>query len=121
MYSHRKKFENSALPISIVSAILKECIQNKSFDESINTLAVKYNISARTLQGYFETCTGLSPKKTLQLLRIRKAVQQMTNDPQHFNFRQYAYFDNSHFYKDLQQFLPDAVLQKLNRSGRLVF
>lgn len=115
-----KKFETSALPISIVSAILKECIQNKSFNESIDSLAVKYNISARTLQRYFETCTGLSTKKTLQLLRIRKAVEQMTDDPQHFDLRQYGYFDYSHFYKHLQQFLPDAVLQKLNRSGRPV-
>ena len=116
-----KKFESSALPISIVSAILKECVQNKSFNESVDNLAVKYNISARTLQRYFETCTGLSTKKTLQLLRIRKAVEQMTDDPQHFDLRQYGYFDYSHFYKHLQQLLPDAVLQKLNRSGRPVF
>ena len=108
------KMEGAVLPITIVSAIMDECSQSLNFNEPIEVLAEKYKISGRTLQRYFETCTGLSTKKTLQLLRIRKAVEQMAGSPEHFNFTQYGYYDYSHFYKHLQQFLSAGVLQKLS-------
>ncbi len=109
-----KKTDGAVLPITIVSAILHECSQTLNFNVPIEMLAEKYKISGRTLQRYFETCTGLSTKKTLQLLRIRKAVEQMARDAEHFNFINYGYYDYSHFYKHLQQFLPAGVLQKLS-------
>ncbi|MBC7937696.1 MAG: AraC family transcriptional regulator [Rhizobacter sp.] len=111
-----KKFEGSVLPISIVSEIIDNCSKTMAFTEPVENIAAKYAISSRTLQRYFEKCTSLSTKKTLQILRIRKAVEQMTGDPANFNFNHYGYYDYSHFYKHLQQFLPRVVLQKLNRD-----
>ena len=111
-----KKFEGSVLPITIVSEIIDQCSRNMAFADSIEGMAAKYAISSRTLQRYFEKCTSLSTKKTLQILRIRKAVEHMTTDPGGFNISQYGYYDYSHFYKHLQQFLPKPVLQKLNKS-----
>ncbi len=113
-----KKFEGSALPVTIVSEILDQCSRAVSFNPPIEEMAEKNGISSRTLQRYFEKCTGLSTKKTLQILRIRKAVEQMANDPGHFDHTQYGYYDYSHFYKHLQQFLDKNVLQKLLKNIR---
>jgi len=113
-----KKFEGSVLPVSIVSEIIDNCSKTMAFTEPIENMAAKYAISSRTLQRYFEKCTSLSTKKTLQILRIRKAVEQMALDPANFNFNHYGYYDYSHFYKHLQQFLPRPVLQKLNKNLR---
>jgi len=118
-----KKFEGSILPVNmsilpvnIVSEIIDHCNRNMAFADSIEDMAAKYKISSRTLQRYFEKCTSLSTKKTLQILRIRKAVEQMAIDPAGFKITQYGYYDYSHFYKHLQTFLPRPVLKKLNKS-----
>jgi AraC-like DNA-binding protein len=115
-----KKFEGSVLPITIVSEILDDCSRTMAFNGPIEEMAAKYSISSRTLQRYFEKCTSLSTKKTLQILRIRKAVEQMALDPAHFDFTQYGYYDYSHFYKHLQQFLDKTVLQKILKNAREV-
>lgn len=111
-----KKFEGSVLPVSIVSEIIDNCSKTMAFTEPIENMASKYAVSSRTLQRYFEKCTSLSTKKTLQILRIRKAVEQMAADPAGFNYNHYGYYDYSHFYKHLQQFLPRPVLQKLSKD-----
>jgi AraC-like DNA-binding protein len=113
-----KRFDGSVLPVTIVSEILDNCSRSMAFREPIEDMAAKYSISSRTLQRYFEKCTSLSTKKTLQILRIRKAVEQMTQDPAHFDFTQYGYYDYSHFYKHLQQFLDKKVLQKILKNAR---
>ncbi len=113
-----KKFEGSVLPVTIVSEILDQCSSAVEFNQPIEEMAEKNGISSRTLQRYFEKCTGLSTKKTLQILRIRKAVEQMANDPGHFDHTQYGYYDYSHFYKHLQQFLDKNILQKLLKNIR---
>jgi AraC-like DNA-binding protein len=105
-----------ALPITIVAAILEDCNSSNNFNPSIPTLAAKYDISARTLQRYFEQCTGIGTKKTLQILRIRKAVEEMAFAPKSFDFTSYGFYDYSHFYKNLQQFLPVAALKKISRN-----
>ncbi len=113
-----KKFEGSELPVTIVSSIIDQCSKSVSFNESIEDMAAAHGISSRTLQRYFEKCTGLSTKKTLQILRIRKAVEQMARDPKAFDQARYGYYDYSHFYKHLQQFLDRSVLQKMIKNIR---
>jgi len=113
-----KQFKGSVLPVNIVSEIIDNCCKSMTFTDSIEGIAAKYSISSRTLQRYFEKCTSLSTKKTLQILRIRKAVEQMAADPASFDFTQYGYYDYSHFYKHLQQFLPRHALLKLCKDGR---
>jgi AraC-like DNA-binding protein len=112
------KFAGSALPVTIVSGILDECSKAVSFNQPIEEMAKQYGISSRTLQRYFEKCTGLSTKKTLQILRIRKAVEQMAGNPGQFDYTQYGYYDYSHFYKHLQQFLDKNVLKKIQQNIR---
>ncbi|MBL0180951.1 MAG: AraC family transcriptional regulator [Chitinophagaceae bacterium] len=112
--------------IHIVSDILQYCERENDFTKTVEEFAAQYNISARSLHRYFETTTSLSSKKALQVLRIRKAVQQLADDPAEFSYEKYGYYDYSHFCKHLKQFLQkDTVanlrphlqlLQKVNRK-----
>jgi AraC-like DNA-binding protein len=120
-------YSGSWEPIRIVSEILQHCDSKNNFTTSIEDFAAQYHIAARTLHRYFETTTSLSSKKALQVLRIRKAVQQLANAPQDFKYENYGYYDYSHFCKHLKQFLrKDTIvglkphlqlLQKINQKN----
>ena len=99
--------------VKIVSGILDDCNKTNDFSVSIEKLAKEHKISSRTLQRYFEMTTSLSSKKTLQILRVRKAVSQIALDPRKFDFKAYGYYDYSHFYKHLTRFLQKSTLVKL--------
>lgn len=107
-------------PVNKVSAILDECFQKNKFTVSIEKLAAKQGISSRTLQRYFETCTGISSKQALQIMRIRKATAHLTLSPDDFDHSLYGYYDHSHFYKHLKQFLQKNTLQNLQPHLRLL-
>ena len=106
-------YAGSLEPIRIVSEIIQHCDRKNDFTTSVDDFAARYHISSRTLHRYFETATSLSSKKALQLLRIRKAVQQLANTPADFNYEAYGYYDYSHFCKHLKQFLQKDSLKKL--------
>lgn len=106
--------------IRIVSEILQYCERENDFTRPVEELATQYNISARTLHRYFETTTSLSSKKALQILRIRKAVQQLANSPATFNYIQYGYYDYSHFCKHLKQFLRKETIAGLQPHLQLL-
>jgi len=108
-----RESDGSPHPVKIVSQILESCNRDNSFDIPIETLAKNYGISSRTLQRYFEISTSLSSKKTLQILRVRKAVAQIAADPAAFDHKAYGYYDYSHFYKHLKQFLHKSTITKL--------
>lgn len=91
--------------VDIVTEILDECYTNNDFSLSIEELAAKYNVSSRTLQRYFEKATSISSKQALQIIRIRKAVEDLTNNPESFNYQKYGYYDYSHFHKHLKNFI----------------
>ncbi len=97
----------------IVAEILRYCERGNDFTKTIEDFAAQYNISARTLHRYFATTTSLSSKKALQILRIRKAVQQLTDSPEAFDYELYGYYDYSHFCKHLKQFLQKDTLVNL--------
>lgn len=107
-------------PVNIVSSILEKCFQENLFTVSIETLAAKNGISSRTLQRYFETCTGISSKQALQIMRIRKATAHLTHSPEDFDHTLYGYYDHSHFYKHLKQFLQKNTLQNLQPHLQLL-
>ncbi len=100
-------------PIRIVAEILQHCDTKNDFTTPVEDLAAQNKISARTLQRYFETYTSLSSKKALQIMRIRKSVQQLVNAPKDFHYSNYGYYDHSHFYKHLKQFVRKETLQHL--------
>ncbi|MEP7107775.1 MAG: AraC family transcriptional regulator, partial [Ferruginibacter sp.] len=97
--------------VRVVSSILQHCDQENDFTTPIEDMAAQYHISARTLHRYFETTTAFSSKKALQLLRIRKAVTQLAHSPYDFSYNKYGYYDHSHFYKHLKQFLRKETLE----------
>ena len=107
-------YEGSLQPVNIVTSVLDNCEQQNDFNPSLEKLANRYQITARTLQRYFAATTGMSSKKALQVLRIRKAIHHMISDPKTFHFSRYSYYDASHFYKHLKQFLNKDSLQQLN-------
>jgi AraC-like DNA-binding protein len=100
-----EKYSGSLKQVEIVTSILKECADNNTFNISIEELSQQYNISSRTLQRYFEAATSINSKQALQIMRIRKAIGQLTSSPRDFHYSTYGYYDYSHFYKHLKQFL----------------
>jgi AraC-like DNA-binding protein len=115
-----KKYEGSWKDVETVTAILEYCDKNNDFNSSIESFAEQYKISARTLQRYFEKATSISSKKALQIMRIRKAVAHITESPVGFHFSDYGYYDHSHFYKHLRQFLQKDTLKALQPHLRIL-
>lgn len=102
--------------VDIVAQILTTAYEGNRFDVTIDAWAEQYNISTRTLQRYFEGATSISSKKALQIMRIRKAVTHLFSHPQTFNYTAYGYYDNSHFYKHLQQFFGPAYFGMIQKK-----
>jgi len=100
-----EKYAGSLQQVDVVTQILKECMDLNHFDISVEELAKKYRISTRTLQRYFEATTSITSKQALQIIRIRKAIEHLTNDAGSFHFSIYGYYDYSHFYKHLKSFI----------------
>jgi hypothetical protein len=117
------KYSGSLKHVDIVTDILKTSFDN-NFKETVDELAIKYGVSTRTLQRYFETATGISSKQALQIMRIRKALSAYVLSPTAFDPTTFGYFDYSHFYKHINQFLKNhkaaniqSHLQLLQGSG----
>ncbi len=106
-------YKGSLHPVQIVIEIMDQCFQKNLFNISIERLAERYNISSRTLQRYFEMCTGISSKQALQVMRIRKATAHLANSPGDFHFSAYGYYDYSHFCKHLKIFLQKNTLKNM--------
>jgi AraC-like DNA-binding protein len=117
------KYSGSLKHVDIVTEILRSSYDN-NFYESIEDWANNYNISTKTLQRYFESATGIGTKQALQIMRIRKSVSAYVQAPDTFDPTTYGYFDYSHFYKHVNQFLKNhkaanitSHLQLLQGSG----
>ena len=100
-----QKHLGSFKQVEVVTKILNDCSQKNQFDVSVDDLSKQYGISSRTLQRYFEATTSINSKQALQIMRIRKAIEDLTTSPESFHFKTYGYYDYSHFYKHLKQFL----------------
>ncbi|MDB5252759.1 MAG: AraC family transcriptional regulator [Flaviaesturariibacter sp.] len=103
----------SQRPVEIVTQVLKECGESNAFSVPVDALAARFGISGRTLQRYFEATTSIGSKQALQILRIRKAVEQLVNDPVGFHYSTYGYYDHSHFYRHLRGFLNQHTIDLL--------
>lgn len=107
------QYSGSLVPVQIVTRILSDCSKRNDFNISVDELAKKYQVSTRTLQRYFEVYTGIGTKHVLQIMRIRKAVEKLVESPESFDISEFGYYDHSHFYKHLKQFLHKESLQWL--------
>jgi AraC-like DNA-binding protein len=120
-YEHQlHKHEGSLKPVNIVTSILDNAVKQNNYNSSIEDLATKNKISARTLQRYFLICTGVNSKNSLQILRIRKAITSMLSQPGNFHFSDFGYYDFSHFYKHLKQFLHNDTLKQIKPHLQLL-
>lgn len=108
-----RDYQGSLSHVDIVTSILEDCYRNNEFDTPVEDLAKRYNISSRTLQRYFEKATSISSKQALQIIRIRKAIEQLVNDPAGFDYADFHYYDYSHFYKHLRQFISGHTVSML--------
>jgi AraC-like DNA-binding protein len=115
-----QQYSGSLKPIQIVSEILAHCENNRDFVTPVEEFAKQYGISSRTLQRYFETATSISTKTAIQIMRIRKATEQLVSDPDNFKSADYGYYDHSHFYKHLKSFLQKNTLKKLQPHLKLL-
>lgn len=106
--------------VAIVAEILKKGNEQNQFDVSIDAWAQQYAISTRTLQRYFEAATSISSKQALQIMRIRKALTHLLHTPHSFDHKLYGYYDNSHFYKHLKQFLGTPYFNLITTDRRLL-
>jgi AraC-like DNA-binding protein len=114
------KYEGSLKPVNVVTSILDNVTKQNDYKLSIEDLAIKNKISSRTLQRYFLLCTGVNGKNALQILRIRKAINKMLSVPDRFHFSDYGYYDFSHFFKHLRQFLHNDTLKQIKPHLRLL-
>ena len=105
------KYEGSLKAVQLVSKILEQVFQQNKFSLSLEKEAAKHKISSRSLQRYFENCTGIPGKQALQVMRIRKATAHLLTAPENFSYALYGYYDHSHFYKHLRQFLSESTLK----------
>ena len=108
-----KRYSGSLREVEMVTSILNYCDYRNDFSSSIESFAEQYSISTRTLQRYFEKATSISSKKALQIMRIRKAAAHIAQSPGTFYYSTYGYYDHSHFYKHLRQFLQKDTLKNL--------
>jgi AraC-like DNA-binding protein len=106
--------------VHIVTEILDRCFRDNDFKTTIETLAQQYHVSTRTLQRYFERATSISSKNALQIMRIRKAAAHIASSPDTFHYSIYGYYDHSHFYKHLKQFVQKGTLQNLQPHLQLL-
>ncbi|WP_149206167.1 helix-turn-helix domain-containing protein [Flavobacterium johnsoniae] len=104
-----------------------EIIKNQE-EISVSDISKNLKLSQRLLQIKFKTATGLTIKKYIQILKFRKAVDQMVNaDLEKLKLTDVAlynkYFDQSHFikkFKDVMKttpktFDPDSYFLSLKR------
>ncbi len=105
-----EKYSGSLKQVEVVTQILKDYPERNQFNVSIEELSEQYRISSRTLQRYFEATTSINSKQALQIMRIRKAVEDLTTAPALFHFSTYGYYDYSHFYKHLKQFINQHTI-----------
>jgi AraC-like DNA-binding protein len=108
-----EQFRGTFKPIEIVIQILENVFNNNEFETPISEWSKRYHISERTLQRYFESATGVSTKQAIQIMRIRKAVSTIANRSNLFRYKDYGYYDYSHFYKHLKSFLHKETLLHL--------
>ncbi len=106
-----EKYKDSMQQVNIVSRILKYSSEKNIFSLMVEKEAAKNNISVRTLQRYFETCTGINTRQAIQVMRIRKAVTHIIKSPTDFDYTLYGYYDRSHFHKSLKGFLQKNTLK----------
>lgn len=115
-----EQYSGSLQYVDIVTTILDDCYNKNEFNTPVEELAKRFSISSRTLQRYFEKATSISSKQAMQIIRIRKAIGHLVNDAATFSYEKYGYYDHSHFYKHLRQFINSHSISIIEPHLRLL-
>ena len=76
-------------------------------------VAEKMFLTSRTINRYFNSVVGTSPKKYFSILRARKALSSYLSAKPCFDPAEFGYYDMSHFYKEAAGFTGQRIaLQK---------
>jgi len=76
-------------------------------------VAEKIFLTSKTINRYFNSVVGTSPKKYFSILRARKALSSYLSAKASFDPAQFGYYDMSHFYKEAARFTGQRLaLQK---------
>lgn len=102
---------NTNKSVHLVSSIISDAILTGNFSEKIENLAGKHQISARTLQRYFEQYTSSGCKETFQILRARKVMESFMQGKK-MDLKSAGFYDYSHFYKYMKSFLGVDIMQE---------
>jgi AraC-like DNA-binding protein len=114
-----QRYSGSLKAVDVVTSILSRW-SGGDFATPVEALATEHGLSSRTLQRYFESATSISTKQAFQILRIRKAIEALVDDPAAFDLRQFAYYDHSHFHKHLKSFLGSHHIELQQPHLRLL-
>lgn len=115
-----ERYSGSLQYVDIVTTILDDCYNKNEFTVPVEKLAQRHKISSRTLQRYFEKATSISSKQALQIIRIRKAIEHLLKDPYSFSYQDFGYYDHSHFYKHLRQFINSHSIELIEPHLKLL-
>jgi transcriptional regulator GlxA family with amidase domain len=114
-----EKNSGSLKHVSIIIEAL-EAYEESKFQLTLEEIAGKHNISTRTLQRYFEATTSITGKHAFQMIRIRKAVEKLSTSPGNFHYSNFGYYDYSHFFKHLKQFITSPNIEMTQPHLRLI-
>ncbi len=89
-----------------------------SDDFDINTIRKHTSFSYSTLERYFKSETGLTPKKYQSLRRYKSVVEELCrtkNEDWFYYVTKYGYYDQSHFIREITKytgFTPKMLIQE---------
>jgi len=112
-------FKGSLANVDVVTEVIDKAAKS-NYCISVEEFAASYNINTRTLQRYFESTTSTGCKQAMQMLRIRKALSTFIADPATFDYKEFGYFDNSHFHRAAKQFLTPHKLANIQSHLQLL-
>lgn len=91
--------------INTVNEILAQYGRGMDSYTSMGPLYAGVYRSSKTVERHFKACTGLNPKQAVKLIRIRSALPVYLANKSSFDFRDFGYYDSSHFHKELKWFI----------------
>jgi methylphosphotriester-DNA--protein-cysteine methyltransferase len=74
-------------------------------------MATKMFVTSKTINRYFNSVVGVSPKRFFSVARARTALTQYIADAKGFDPGCFGYYDMSHFHKDVFSFTGQRLAQ----------
>jgi len=89
-----------------------DCFENSGLKSKNIEIAAKTFTTSKTINRYFHTVVGASPKHYFSALRTRTTLTAYLADRKSFIPDEFGYYDMSHFYKDVIKFTGQRLTAK---------